>query len=165
MGKSARMSWSGWVNRLLVLLLAGAAVAATDSASSPRAGDATSTTRRSPFVAVILRDWQKWDRDGDGILSAAEIDRAVLDPANRGDDAAAAAALKITVRDGKVVLPPLDRGYFDHYESSWESFFSTFVRAARATIRPVLPATQTAAGVASSATFPGAQFPTGTCSI
>src|SRR5205807_2122570 len=74
--------------------------------------------KHSPFVMVVLRNWPNWDLNHNGILSPDEIDRAVEDPAVKGPDAAAAAALKVAMGDQRWTLPPLDTAYFATYETT-----------------------------------------------
>jgi hypothetical protein len=70
----------------------------------------------TPFMKVLLRNWSAWDRDGDGTLSRAEIQRAVLDPSVKGEDAAAAAALKLLSRRKIDPPPALTLAYFKEYD-------------------------------------------------
>lgn len=62
------------------------------------------------FAQLIERHFTAWDKDGDGTLSAVEIDGLCVDAALTGEPAAAAAALKRIVRSGKYEVPPLTRG-------------------------------------------------------
>jgi hypothetical protein len=72
----------------------------------------------SPFVEAVARNWEAWDVNHDGTLSGAEIERAVLNPAVKGDDAAAAAALEMVARNPKkYTLPPLTKAYFEQYDA------------------------------------------------
>jgi hypothetical protein len=103
-GKHAR---GGWV---LGLVLLNCALAA------PLRAAPTTRPAHTPFVTVLLRDWDRWDTNHDGQLSIAEIDRAVLDPSVKGDDAAAAGTLKLLSRSTKVTVPPLTRDYFLDYD-------------------------------------------------
>lgn len=48
----------------------------------------------SPFLAQIREHFAAWDTDANGVLVAAEIDRALSQPEFRGDAAAALVALK-----------------------------------------------------------------------
>ena len=59
----------------------------------------------TPFVTALLRDWDQIDTNKDGVLSIAEIDRAVLDPSIKGDDAALVGTLKLMSRSTKVTVP------------------------------------------------------------
>jgi hypothetical protein len=72
--------------------------------------------KHTPFVSVVLRDFDSWDTNHDGVLSADEIDRVVVDPAVKGEDAAAAGALKLLSRSKKNPLPPLTKPYFSEYD-------------------------------------------------
>jgi hypothetical protein len=110
------------VARRLVLAAAVSPLAATLAAwAAPTTAPSTlpsaaSAGQQTPFVAVVLRDWSKWDVDNNGTISFAEINRAVADPSLTGDDAAASAAMKMVIRSrtGRE-LPPLTRAYFDGY--------------------------------------------------
>ncbi len=109
-----------WAAILLVACLAAvpSTQQTTRPATQPSTRPAIPADVHTPFVSVLLRDWPTWDRDGDGVLSKAEIDRAVRDPAVRGDDAAAAASLKLLTEGAApaVHLPPLTRAYFEAYD-------------------------------------------------
>jgi hypothetical protein len=80
----------------------------------PAAAD--SARAHTPFVTVLLRDWNRFDTNHDGELSVAEIDHAVLDPNVKGEDAALAGTLKLLARSTKVKVPPLTRQYFLEYD-------------------------------------------------
>jgi hypothetical protein len=73
--------------------------------------------RHTPFITVLTRDWPRWDVNHDDVLSADEIDRAVADPTVTGDDAAAAAAIKLLTRTTKITAP-LTREYFRKYQQA-----------------------------------------------
>jgi hypothetical protein len=81
------------------------------------AGPSTQAAEKhTPFITVLMRNWDKWDTNHDGELSAAEIDHAVLDPSVKGEDAAVAGTLKLLSRNKKNPLPPLTRYFFDQYD-------------------------------------------------
>jgi hypothetical protein len=101
------------VHTLLALTLAIAGLSRNSLASTPAAN---AGPKHTPFVTVLLRDWDKWDTNHDGELSVAEIDRAVLDPNTQGDDAAVAGTLKLMSRSKRVTVPPLTRDYFAQYD-------------------------------------------------
>jgi Calpain family cysteine protease len=85
--------------------------------ASPSTQPATQPAEKhTPFVTVLLRNWDKWDTNKDGELSALEIDRAVLDPTIKGEDAAVAGTLKLLSRNKKNPPPPLTRYFFDQYD-------------------------------------------------
>ena len=50
------------------------------------------------FVEQVRLHFQKWDTDGNGVLSTNEIERAVADPKVKGKEAAAVAALRRAIR-------------------------------------------------------------------
>ncbi len=106
--------------RRLILTAAIAPLVATRWASgAPTTAPAEPTDgKHTPFVTVLYRDWAKWDVNGDGTITVDEVNRAVADPAVTGDDAAAAAAMKMVVR-GRAghELPPLTHAYFDGYNA------------------------------------------------
>ena len=95
---------------LLAVLTPGAVGKSKLPAKAP-AGPATP----SPFAVALARNWAAWDGDHDDTLSPDEVRRAVLDPAVHGEDAAAAAALKLGLRGKKVACPKLTRDYFRQY--------------------------------------------------
>jgi hypothetical protein len=76
----------------------------------------TTMPAHTPFVTVLLRDWDRLDTNHDGLLSVPEIDRAVLDPAVQGDDAVVAGTLKAISRSTKLAPPPLTKQYFLDYD-------------------------------------------------
>lgn len=59
------------------------------------------------FAEVVKAHFADWDRDGDAVLGADEIDRACTDPKVVGEAAAAIASLKRVVRAGTFAVPPL----------------------------------------------------------
>jgi hypothetical protein len=61
------------------------------------------------FADQVKARFSAWDRDGNGTLTRAEIDRAVADPAVKGAEAAAVAALRRAVRNTKTPPPALTR--------------------------------------------------------
>ena len=67
---------------------------------------------KTPFVAAVMKNFDTWDTNHDGTLSADEMDHAVRNPAVKGDDAAAAASIKLISRNKKITLPPLTKEYF-----------------------------------------------------
>jgi hypothetical protein len=69
----------------------------------------------TPFVTVVLRDFDRWDANHDGVLSIGEIDKLVMDPAVKGEDAAAVASLKLLSRNARIKQPELNRAYFVEY--------------------------------------------------
>lgn len=97
---------------------AGRVAPAGRPASNPAAAPAAvDRPRHTPFMTVLLRDWAKWDANRDDALSPDEVDRAVADPTITGDDAAAAAAIKLLARTPKID-GPLTRAYFAAYEAA-----------------------------------------------
>jgi hypothetical protein len=109
-------------SRIVVLLILACAPLAR--------GQATHT----PFVTVLLRNWSAWDQNGDGTLSRDEIQRVVLDPSVKGEDAAAAAALKLLSRRKIDPPPALTLAYFKEYDriaSSLQAPSSTAAAEAR----------------------------------
>ena len=116
--------------------VAAVAVATAAVAAAPATRPAAD---RSPFVDVLMRDFDAWDANHDGTLSAAEIDRAVLDPAVTGDDAAVAAALKVVARSTRIKAPPLTKAYFGQYAASPAAGRVAGQTAVDATIDPDRP--------------------------
>ena len=70
----------------------------------------------SPFVKVVMKNWSAWDRNHDKRLSPEEIDDIVLNPAMRGDDAAAAGTLKLMARNPSMEGVALTQEYFQAYD-------------------------------------------------
>ena len=103
--------------RLLAAAAVSVAVAGV-AVAAPATGPATHPAGLTPFVAVLDRDFDRFDADHDGTITKSEIDRAVADPTVKGEDAAVAAAMKMVVRGRKGDdLPPLTRGYFADYNA------------------------------------------------
>ena len=67
------------------------------------------------FAQTVLRDFDAWDRNGDGVLSPEEIGRAALDPRYHGEDAAALAALHVWLNATKDATP-LTKAWFAGYQ-------------------------------------------------
>src|SRR5271155_4993312 len=68
--------------------------AATRENSASEAKRATTVARaKESFTKIVQRNFEKWDRNRDGHLSADEIDRLIFDPAVSGREAAAVAAI------------------------------------------------------------------------
>lgn len=59
------------------------------------------------FAEVVQVSFVTWDIDGDGVLSAKELDKLTVDRSLTGTHAAALAAMKLVVRSGKIEVPPL----------------------------------------------------------
>jgi hypothetical protein len=105
----------------LIAVCAALAVSQLPSIAAPATQPATHPATRpalqhTAFVTVLLRDWSKWDTNGDGTLSIDEIDRVVVDPAVKGDDAAVAGTLKLMSRSTRVKVPVFTRAYFLDYD-------------------------------------------------
>lgn len=66
-----------------------------------------------PFHRTVIEHFDAWDKDGNGELSAVELDALVVDGSITGAPAAAVGVLKSFSRSTKVDLPPLTRAYFD----------------------------------------------------
>lgn len=101
-----------------------AVAAQAPRAIPPATAPSPNADRHTPFVTVLTRDWPRWDANHDDVLSADEIDRAVNDPAVTGDDAAAAAAIKLLSRTTKV-SEPLARAYFRKYDEAARAIAGT----------------------------------------
>jgi hypothetical protein len=103
----------------LFLLAYGAASSFAPAPDLARAANVPSTNpSHTPFVTVLLRNWNRWDTNNDGQLSGDEIDRAVADPTVKGDDAAAAGTLKLMWRWREADADSLTRNYFSKYEKA-----------------------------------------------
>jgi hypothetical protein len=121
----------------LAIAVGSAAVAAAVPSTRPTTAP-SAWVNHTPFVTVLLRDWSAWDRNGDGVLSTDEIDRAVRDPNVRGADAAAAAALKLLAENKQATtpLPPLTRAYFAQYDRAALELHRRSPAVAAAATRP-----------------------------
>lgn len=82
----------------------------TALASSVSFGQAAKPAERG-FAQVVEAEFASWDADGNGEITADEIDPRIEDPAVKGERAAAAAAIKLTLRSTKIVAPKLTREY------------------------------------------------------
>jgi hypothetical protein len=69
----------------------GTAVASRSAVDPKRA--AFAARAKQSFAKLVNKNFQKWDQNGDGSLSADEIDRLILDPSVNGLEAAAIAAI------------------------------------------------------------------------
>jgi hypothetical protein len=69
------------------------------------------------FSEVVAEHFESWDADHNGRISPTEIDRACVNSAIRGPEAAAVAALKRIVRSEKYELPPLTREFLSKSSS------------------------------------------------
>lgn len=75
-------------------------------ASAPSAG--AETAKKTSFATVVDANFQKWDLNHDGRLSAEEVNRLVGNPSITGDAAAAVAAIHVHLRNHKN-SPPFTR--------------------------------------------------------
>ncbi len=73
-------------------------------AADPAAGQGKAA--RPPFNTLVKKYFPQWDRDHNGELSADELDRALADPAVKGEAAAVAAVLKKIATPTKTVTTP-----------------------------------------------------------
>jgi hypothetical protein len=109
--------------RVAVLLSVSLATLAPIQTSFAQTATVVQAEAAAPFTILVgetLANFAAWDRDHDGTLSEGEIDRLLTDPQVKGKDAAAAAALKISMRSRKYAVPPITREYllrFDRYAS------------------------------------------------
>ncbi|MGL6095443.1 MAG: C2 family cysteine protease [Fimbriiglobus sp.] len=71
------------------------------------AGFAAQSPGQSAFADAVAADFSRWDADRNGVLSAAELDAAVLNPRTAGDAAAAVATIKMLsgMRGKESLLP------------------------------------------------------------
>ncbi len=74
-----------------------------------REAESGSTQDQKDFLAVVDACFAKWDGDGSGVIEVEEINAGVTDPAVKGDEAAALAALKRAARSRRYNLPALSR--------------------------------------------------------
>jgi hypothetical protein len=72
--------------------------------------------QHTPFTTALLRNFDTWDTNHDGTLSVDEINAAVVDPKIKGEDAAAAASLKLLTRSKKDKMPALTKEFFADYD-------------------------------------------------
>ena len=84
------------------------------AATSQSTGNAT-TQKHTPFYLTLMQNWESLDTNRDGELVDSEIDRAVGDISIKGNDAAAAAALKLLTRTARPA-EPLTQKYFNAYD-------------------------------------------------
>ncbi|MBX3390277.1 MAG: hypothetical protein KF691_12585 [Phycisphaeraceae bacterium] len=63
------------------------------------------------FIDIVTTNFTKWDLNHNGSLSPEEIDRLVIEPSIKGDEAAAIGAIKTMLRLGYSV-PPMTLDYF-----------------------------------------------------
>lgn len=112
---------------LLALLGVGKNDAPT---GKPPAATLPDLKQLTPFAREVMCDFDQWDVNHDGVLSATEIDARVADPLVTGMPAAALGAIKEAWRSGKYELPPLTRNYLILYSTqAWD--LSNALHAAR----------------------------------
>ena len=63
------------------------------------------------FIDIVQTNFTRWDLNRNGVISPQEIDRLVVEPSVKGDEAAAIGAIKTTLRLGYPV-PPMTLDYF-----------------------------------------------------
>ncbi len=68
-----------------------------------------------PFSVIAAESFTSWDADRNGTLSPEEIDKLVVDPKYKGEQAAALAAMKLTVRSNKIKPPELTRDFVGNH--------------------------------------------------
>lgn len=105
------------------------------------------------LAAVVRAEFAKWDADGDGKLTVAEVDRAVLDPEVKGPAAAALAVIKAIERentDAENRTPPLTLAIVAKYEADraagkvdgdddYDAWFREYADKLRRTSRELFP--------------------------
>ncbi len=113
---------------LLTIALAGASFS-----FAPR----DASTPKERFQSVLLGSFSKWDTDGDGQLSALELQRCVVDPLITGETAAVVVALRtklLSSKDPKFVLTrellKSDEGLIEELTSSFRKADSRIQKAA-----------------------------------
>lgn len=67
------------------------------------------------FSVVATESFNVWDADHNGTLSPEEIDKLVVDPRIKGEQAAALAAMKLVVRSNKIKPPELTRDFVENH--------------------------------------------------
>ncbi|MBS1704657.1 MAG: hypothetical protein JST40_02195 [Armatimonadetes bacterium] len=77
---------------------------------------ATKAPAPTPFSQAVLKAFESWDKDHDGKLTQLEVDSAALDPQNRGEQAAALAALHGWFVVAIPPLPELNKDWFENYK-------------------------------------------------
>lgn len=90
----SRRSKSGWAWVAAACLSAAALGGAQSRSGQGRRRGPPPPPPPAKLIDVILRKFEAWDTNHDGVLGPAEVAAAVMDPAVRGDDAAAAAAME-----------------------------------------------------------------------
>ncbi len=72
----------------------------------------------TPFTEQVTQNFEKWDRDSDGRITAAELDALVEEPSITGKAAAALAALKIVQRGDQWKYEPITRVALAQYAAA-----------------------------------------------
>jgi len=110
MSKARPIIFSGTIARAAIIAAMGLTTA-TVHADEP--------TSQTPFVKELLSHWATFDSNNDGVIGPDEVNKLVIDRTVTGDEAAAAASLKLIIRlksaKGREPLPPLTRAFFDAY--------------------------------------------------
>lgn len=68
-----------------------------------------------PFSVIAKESFDAWDINRDGTLQPDEIDKLVVDPKIKGEQAAALAAMKLVVRSYKIKPPELTRDFVENH--------------------------------------------------
>jgi len=98
----------------VVLVLAASCTALANSVaqqSIPAAGGSADSAPPLPFAQVVNQYFGQWDSNGDGKLTADEIEAAVANPKFHDEAAAAIAAIEMVVRGGKYALPAITKNF------------------------------------------------------
>ncbi|MBL8885899.1 MAG: hypothetical protein JNK16_04495 [Phycisphaerales bacterium] len=66
------------------------------------------------FIDVVQSNFNRWDLNKNGVISPEEVDRLVVEPSVKGDEAAAIGAIKTTLRLGY----PVPRMTLDYFQSA-----------------------------------------------
>ncbi len=75
----------------------------------------TTKSDARPFSVIANESFEAWDMNHDGTLQPEEIDKLVVDPKIKGEQAAALAAMKLVVRSNKIKPPELTRDFVENH--------------------------------------------------
>lgn len=118
--RQARRSSSSRVSGLTALavlpFLFGSVAFAREPANPPASAGTIAVS--TPFVASMLRNFDTWDTNHDGVLAESEVDAVLIDPKVKGDEAAVAASLKIGIRSKKYRVPAVNRDYLSRLDKN-----------------------------------------------
>jgi hypothetical protein len=88
---------SGLASSPMQLSASAGGALSSSAVSATKPGASSGPAQPTEFSKLVRENFSKWDKDGDGFISKAEIDKLLQDPSIKGDAAAALATLKAMI--------------------------------------------------------------------